>query len=88
MRINVRRVVRKGGSIALALIASFTVPFLIWTAVVLSVRQIYREWLAVRAGLMAGNLACRLDNDCPPGYVCVSGKCLPQNNAWPAGDAA
>jgi len=24
------------------------------------------------------NLACSVDNDCPPGFVCVNGHCMPE----------
>jgi hypothetical protein len=26
----------------------------------------------------AEGLACRIDTDCPAGYVCVNGRCVPQ----------
>lgn len=25
------------------------------------------------------NLTCSVDTDCPPGYACIDGRCIPQN---------
>ena len=73
----IRRVVKKGGTIGLAVLAGFAAPLLIWAAVVNGLGQLYQEWRVIRAGLLAGKLACSLDTDCPPGYVCGGGRCIP-----------
>lgn len=26
------------------------------------------------------NLVCSIDADCPTGYICMNGRCIPQNN--------
>lgn len=26
------------------------------------------------------NLVCSIDADCPTGYICLNGQCVPQNN--------
>ena len=76
-----RKIVKTWGAAGLAVLIGFSVPFLIWAAAVFCITHIYREWRAIRAGLLAGNLACGLDTDCPPGYVCSSGRCTPENAA-------
>jgi len=65
------------GAVLLALLAGISLPLLIWAAIIHCFRQIYLEWRTVRAGLWAGNLACNLSTDCPPGYQCVDGRCQP-----------
>ncbi len=65
------------GAVLLAVLAGISVPLLIWAALISCFRQIYQEWRSVRAGLRAGNLACNLNSDCPPGYECAGGRCLP-----------
>jgi hypothetical protein len=76
MGATIRRVVKQGGALGLALLVGLVVPLLILVAVVLGVRHIYLEWRSIRAGLLAGNLSCGLDTDCPPGYVCAGGRCV------------
>jgi len=77
MKAGVIREIKRARSICLAVLAGLAVPFLIWAAVVFGARQLYREWRSIRAGLIAGNLVCRLNADCPPGYVCAQGRCMP-----------
>ena len=31
-----------------------------------------------RRRVASSNLVCSIDADCPPGYTCVNGRCLPQ----------
>jgi hypothetical protein len=68
---------KRGAVLGLALLAGLAVPLLILAAVVQGVRYLYLEWRSIRAGLLAGNLSCSLDTDCPPGYVCYGGRCVP-----------
>ena len=73
---KIRRVGKQGGALGLALLAGLAVPLLILAAVVQGVRHLYMEWRSIRTGLLAGNLSCSLDTDCPPGYVCAGGRCI------------
>ena len=68
---------KRMSAISLALLAGIAAPLLIWAAIITVLRHMIIEWRAMRSGLMAGNLVCRLDVDCPPGYQCVGGRCLP-----------
>ncbi len=52
-------------------------PVLIWTAAVVNCRQAIVERRARRKLSPAGEFACRLDDDCPPGYYCQDGRCVP-----------
>jgi hypothetical protein len=27
---------------------------------------------------MSANLTCNIDGDCPPGYQCIGGSCIPE----------
>ena len=37
------------------------------------------SWKAVKQTEKApSNLMCSIDSDCPPGYVCLNGRCMPQ----------
>ena len=65
----------------LFLLAGILMPVLIWVAffvairrpLVLSLRQLALPWRR----RLASTMACRIDSDCPPNYVCVGGKCMP-----------
>ena len=72
-----RNSIERIGAIGLALLISITLPLLIWVAAVFSLTHIYREWRALKGYVQKKYLACRIDNDCPPGHVCVAGRCLP-----------
>jgi ABC-type uncharacterized transport system YnjBCD permease subunit len=63
----------------LAVLAGISAPLLIWVALVAAIRQVYAEWRVTRTQLHAGNVACSIKSDCPPGYHCIDGRCLP---AW------
>lgn len=50
-------------------------PALIWLGLAIAVRDLLRMW---RKSRLASVLVCRFDTDCPSGYVCVAGRCVPQ----------
>jgi hypothetical protein len=59
----------------LALLIGCFVPMVIWVAggVALYQRRKGREL----AGAALPDLACSIDTDCPHGYMCVNGYCVP-----------
>ncbi len=61
----------------LVMLSVFSVPLLIWAAIILTLRQLIAEWRVIRAGFLRGNLTCSLDTDCPTSYQCRDGKCVP-----------
>ncbi len=75
MRVMLLKTGKSIGAVLLAILAGISLPLLIWAAIVHCIRQIYLEWRTFRTGLRAGNLACNLNTDCPPGYACVGGRC-------------
>ena len=78
MRVTAVKVGNRVGAVFLAVLAGISVPLLIWVAVIIALRQIFVEWRVTRAGLLAGNLACSTNIDCPPSYECMGGRCLPK----------
>ena len=77
MRLIFSNALRQVGAVLLALLAGISVPLLIWVAIAVACRDLFVEWRIIRSGLLAGNLTCSLNIDCPPGYQCFNGKCLP-----------
>jgi hypothetical protein len=68
---------RQTAKILAVLAGSLFVPLLLWAGVVIGFRCLYLEWKAIRRGLFSGRLACAINEDCPPGYICIDGKCVP-----------
>ncbi len=68
---------KRAGALLLTLLIGISLPLLIWIAVVIGFWQLFTEWRVLRGGLLAGNLACSINTDCPSGYQCIGGKCLP-----------
>jgi hypothetical protein len=56
-----------------ALVALFPLAFVTY----INTGSLYKSWK--RSAARYTDLACSLDSDCPGGYVCVNGKCLPQS---------
>ncbi len=61
--------------LGLALGTVVLMPVMIWTAAgaagISSLRRLRRAY-------PAGNLTCSADTDCPTGYTCVGGVCVPE----------
>jgi len=56
----------------LALVAAAIFPVLIFVGAGLALYQ--NEW---RLRRQIKEFVCSMDTDCPPGYVCVAGRCVP-----------
>jgi hypothetical protein len=65
-------------SVGLAMLVGFSFPLLVWVAIISAFQQIFSEWRATKAWLMSANLTCNIDGDCPPGYQCIGGSCIPE----------
>lgn len=59
----------------LALLVSFWAPLLIWVGVGSALYQRSR-WAKLFEKALP-NWACAIDTDCPSGFVCVGGYCVP-----------
>ena len=63
-------------AIAVALFA-FPVLF-VWTRSVCGIYCALRDWnLSKATKKKASKLICSIDADCPEGYICVNGHCVP-----------
>jgi len=60
---------------ALFFVVAILFPVLIWVAFIAAIRELSLRW---RESRLPSALVCRLDSDCPPGYVCLDGRCVPQ----------
>lgn len=54
---------------------AFLMPLLIWVAAFIALSTLYRRW---RESQLPSSMVCRIDTDCPSGYICVAGTCVPQ----------
>ena len=65
----------------LALLGVFTAPVLIWVGAGVALYQdsTSRSLLQrpARRSFAGDGLTCALDADCPPGYICMNGSCVP-----------
>lgn len=77
MLVNIKKAGKRCGALCLVMLAGITAPFVLWAVNISHFRQVYLEWRAMRNGLVAGKLACSLSSDCPPGYRCLDGRCVP-----------
>ena len=73
------KILKRIGALSLVVLASISVPLLLWMTIISDLRQILAEWRITRAQLLSGNLVCSTDIDCPPGYECIGGRCLPKH---------
>lgn len=68
---------RQIGAVFLAILTGISMPLLVWVAGIAAFYQIFSEWRATRTWLTSANLTCNIDTECPPGYQCISGRCVP-----------
>lgn len=78
MRTNTTKLVTRIWRVCLAVLAGIAMPLLVWVASAVAFRQMLLEWRALRPRLSSGNILCSLDTECPPGYQCAGGRCLPR----------
>lgn len=65
-------------SVGLAILTGVSMPLLVWVASIAAFYLIFSEWRATKTWLMSAKLACDIDGDCPPGYQCIGGRCIPE----------
>jgi hypothetical protein len=56
----------------LALLIGCCTPALVWAGVGSALFESRRKTREART------MVCRIDADCPPGFLCVNGRCMPQ----------
>ncbi|MDD4859306.1 MAG: hypothetical protein PHR56_03775 [Dehalococcoidales bacterium] len=56
----------------LALIIGLMAPVLIWVGVANALME-------ARKRAKLSKTSCAIDSDCPPGFVCYDGRCMPQH---------
>lgn len=59
-----------------ALVMGLLAPILVWVGAGAALYQRRKEVKLFKQTLP--NLSCSLDTDCPPGYMCTGGRCVPQ----------
>ncbi len=77
MKVTLSKAGKKVGTALLVVLGSIFAPLLVWVAFCIAIWQVFVEWRTLRSHLLSGNLACSINTDCPPGYVCVGGRCMP-----------
>ena len=67
----------------IALLIGCFVPVVIWVTggVALYQRTVENSKRRRLARVINPALTCHIDTDCPPGYACVNGCCVPENAA-------
>ena len=71
---------RKARNVLIALLVGCLSPVVIWVAGGMALYQ-SRKGKAVIKGTVPSMLSCSLDSDCPPGYACLNGLCVPDRTA-------
>ena len=62
-------------SVVLAFLVAILTPILIWVALFVAIRELWLRW---RESRLPSILVCRMDTDCPSGFICLAGRCMPQ----------
>lgn len=60
----------------IALFLACCVPLLIWAGACSALYQRKREINLLKRALP--DLSCHIDTDCPPGFMCIAGRCVPE----------
>ncbi len=68
---------RHSGKCFIALLFALCIPVLIWIGAGSALYSVYRGKKKQRLAEMIQNLTCSIDTDCPPGMICISGRCVP-----------
>lgn len=61
----------------LVVLMAVFMPILIWVAAIRNIRLALVERRVSHRVSAAEAIACRIDTDCPPGYRCLEGRCVP-----------
>ena len=77
MKTGFMATVKQGRNVLLAVLCSLLLPLILLAALGLAVHRIFIEWQYIRKRLLSGGVTCGINNDCPPGYECVGGRCIP-----------
>ena len=70
------RHLKTGGYVLLSLLIVCFGTISLWVAVGSTLYQSGKK--AALAKKTIPGLVCSLDTDCPPGYICIKGRCVPQ----------
>ena len=58
----------------LALLLGCSAPLLIWAGAGMALYQKRRAASPLKQAL--SGVSCSIDTDCPPGYICLNGRCV------------
>lgn len=67
--------IRRIAYVPLFFLFAILMPVLVWIAGAVAIRELLLRW---RESRLPSVLVCRIDNDCPRGYICIGGRCVPQ----------
>jgi uncharacterized protein (DUF927 family) len=62
-------------NVTYALLISLATPVLIWVGAGSALLHSRKESEQLKKAIP--NLVCSIDTDCPPGFMCVNGRCVP-----------
>ena len=62
----------------LALLLGCSAPLLIWVGAGVALYQKRRAVSPLKQAL--SGVACSIDADCPPGYICLNSRCFPKES--------
>lgn len=67
---------RRVRNVLIALLIGCLAPVIIWVAGGVALYQSRKGKSAFKKALHS--MACSIDTDCPPGYICLNGCCIPE----------